>query len=405
LLPFLSECKNETMQNNETIQDNAQDSASLIDELEAAIAAGTPDKRLNALTRITDLFIAGTGHHSQGIIDLFDDVLSALIATIEVNARAQLSRRLAGCSDSPPKVLRSLAFDDCVAVAGPVLTGSAQLTDKDLIDNVNTKSQDHLKAITQRPSLSEPVTDALIERGDERVVRLVVKNAGARISSGGFRKLVGKAANDEGLTRYVGARRDIPRTDFLKLLESASAKVRAKLIASNPALADAVSQTVSGVAADISIDVRNSSRDHAKARARIKRLRRTGQFSEADIHTFANAQDFERVAIALAALGDFPIELVERALLDKSPDLLLILGKAGQCCRATVRSMLLMKSAGRCMSAMDLDETLSHFDRLKVKTARSALEFYRLRLGADDTANVPAKLALAWYAEAIHATL
>ena len=66
--------------------------------------------------------------------------------------------------------------------------------------------------------------------------------------------------------------------------------------------------------------------------------------------------------------------------------------------------MLLMKSAGRCMSAMDLDETLGHFDRLKVKTARSALEFYRLRLGADDTANVPGKLALAWYAEAIHAT-
>ncbi|RKE67465.1 DUF2336 domain-containing protein [Pseudorhodoplanes sinuspersici] len=382
-----------------------QDSASLIEELESAIAAGTPDKRLNALTRITDLFIAGTGHHSQGVIDLFDDVLSALIATIEVNARAQLSRRLARCTDSPPKVLRSLAFDDSVAVAGPVLTNSSQLTDKDLIDNVNTKSQGHIEAITQRQSLSEPVTDALIERGNDRVVRLVVKNAGARISHKGFGKLVGKAANDEGLARYIGARRDIPRDFFLKLLETASAKVRAKLIASNPTLADAVRETVSGIAADISVDVRNSSRDHAKARARIKRLRRTGQFSEADLHAFANAQDFERVAIAFAALGDFPIELVERALLDKSPDLILILGKAAQCCRATVRSMLLMKSAGRCMSAMDLDETLIHFERLKVKTARSALEFYRLRLGVDDNSNAPSKLALAWYAEAIHATL
>jgi uncharacterized protein (DUF2336 family) len=392
---FSSECKNQTMQDND----------SLIEELEAAISAGAPEKRLNALTRITDLFIAGTGHHSQDVIDLFDDVLSTLTATIEVNARAQLARRLARCTDSPPKVVRSLAFDDSVAVAGPLLTNSVQLTDKDLIENINTKSQNHLQAITQRQSLSEPVTDALIERGNDRVVRLVVKNAGARISDGGFRKLIGKAANDEGLTRYVGARRDIPRDYFLKVLETASAKVRAKLIASNPTLADDVSKTVSGIAADISVDVRNSSRDHAKARARIKRLRRTGQFSEADIHTFANAQDFERVAIALAALGDFPIELVERALLDKSPDLILILGKAAQCCRATVRSMLLMKSAGRCMSAMDLDETLSHFERLKVKTARSALEFYRLRLGVDDSSNVPSKLALAWYAEAIHATL
>ena len=379
--------------------------ASLIDELEAAIAAGTPEKRLIALTRITDLFIAGTGHHSQGVIDLFDDILSSLIATIEVNARAQLSRQLAHCTDSPPKVLRSLAFDDSVAVAGPVLTNSTQLSDAELVDTVNTKSQPHLAAITQRQTLSEPVTDALIERGDDRVIRLVVKNAGARFSDNGFGKLVRKTTNDEGLTRYVGARRDIPRDYFLKLLETASAQVRAKLIDSNPTLADAVRETVSGIAADISIDVRNSSRDHAKARARIKRLRRTGQFSEADIHTFANAQDFERVAIALAALGEFPIELVERALLDKSPDLVMILGKAAQCCRATVRSMLLMKSAGRSMSAMDLDETLSHFEKLKVKTARSALEFYRLRLGVDDTPNVPSKLALAWYAEAIHATL
>ncbi len=391
----MSECKNGTMQDN----------ASLIEQLEAAIAAGTPEKRLNALTRITDLFIDGSGLHSQDVIALFDDVLSTLIATIEVNARAQLARRLARCTDSPPRVLRSLAFDDSVAVAGPVLTNSSQLTDADLIDNVNTKSQAHLQAITQRQSLSEPVTEAIIERGNDRVVRLVVKNAGANISERGYSKLVSKAANDEGLTRYVGARRDIPRDHFLKLLETASAKVRAKLIASNPTLAKAVEETVSGIAADISVDVRNSSRDHAKARARIKRLRRTGQFSEADLHAFANAQDFERVVLAFSALGDFPIELVERALLDKSPDLILILGKAAQCCRATVRSMLLMKSAGRCMSPMDLDEILSHFERLKVKTARSALEFYRLRLGVDENPNVPSKLALAWYAEAIHATL
>jgi len=389
------------MQTNEQMHDHA----SLIQELEAAIAAGTPQKRLNALTRITDLFIAGSGHHSQELIELFDDVLSTLVATIEVNARAQLSRRLARCTDSPPRVVRSLAFDDSVAVAKPVLVNSPQLTDQDLVENVHTKSQSHMEAITRRQNLSEPVTNALIENGNGRVVRLVVKNPGARISDGGFVKLVHQASNDEGLTRYVGARRDIPREHFLKLLETASEKVRTKLIASNPALAEAVRETVSGIAADISVDVRNSSRDHAKARARIKRLRRTGQFSEADLHAFANAQDFERVAIAFAALGDFPIELVERALVDKSPDLILILGKAAQCCRATVRSLLLMRSAGRCMSAMDLDELLSQFERLKLKTARSALEFYRLRLGVDDNANVPSKLALAWYAEAIHATL
>jgi uncharacterized protein (DUF2336 family) len=377
------------------------ESPSLIHELEQAIAAGSPAMRLNTLTRITDLFLAGSGAHSDDQLALFDDILMVLIDTIEVNAKVQLSRRLAPRSDAPPKVVRTLAFDDSIAVAAPVLMRSERLTDRDLVENASTKSQEHLEAITQRSTLSEPVTDALIERGNSRVIQLVARNAGARISESGFGKLVGKAAGNEGLTRYVGSRRDIPRHHFVKLLEAASAEVRARLISANPHLTDVIDSTVAEVSSSIGNDVRSTSRDHTRAMARIKRLHRTGQFSEADLHAYASANDFERAAVALAALGEFQIDLVERALLDKSTDLIVILSRAAQCCRTTVRAVLTMRSANRRLSPMDLANALAQFDRLQLATARSALEFYRLRRQTDDKPHVPTDLALEWYVQSI----
>jgi uncharacterized protein (DUF2336 family) len=379
------------------------DTPSLIQDLERAISAGSPAMRLDALTRMTDLFLAGSGRHSDEQLALFDDILLVLIETIEVNAKAQLSRRLSGRPDAPQKVVRTLAFDDSIAVAAPMLMRSQQLTDADLVENASTKSQGHLQAITQRESLSEPVTDVLIERGNSRVIQLVARNAGARFSDNGFGKLVSKAARDEGLARYVGSRRDIPRHHFVKLLDSASGEVRARLIEANPHLADVIDATVADVSSSIGDNVRSTSRDHARAVARIKRLHRTGQFSEADLHAYANADDFERATVALASLGEFEIELVERALLDRSTDLILILARAAKCCRATARAILMMPSADRRLSPMDLSDALAQFDRLQLATARSALEFYRLRRKAEDKPHVPTNLALEWYVQAMPA--
>ncbi len=376
---------------------------SLIQDLERAISTGSPAMRLDALTRMTDLFLAGSGRHTDEQLALFDDILMVLIDTIEVNAKAQLSRRLSGRPDAPQKVVRTLAFDDSIAVAAPMLMRSQQLTETDLIENASTKSQGHLQAITQRESLSEPVTDVLIERGNSRVIQLVARNAGARFSDSGFGKLVSKAAHDEGLARYVGCRRDIPRHHFVKLLDSASAEVRARLIEANPQLADVIDATIADVSSSIGDNVRSTSRDHARAVARIKRLHRTGQFSEADLHAYANADDFERATVALASLGDFEIELVERALLDRSTDLILILARAAKCCRATARAILMMPSSDRRLSPMDLSDALSQFDRLQLATARSALEFYRLRRKAEDKPHVPTNLALEWYVQAMPA--
>jgi len=357
--------------------------SSLIDELEDAIASGTPDSRLKSLWQIIDLFMDGASRYSDEQVALFDDVILRLAEEIEAKARAKLSRKLAPVANAPVKVIRSLAFDDDASVALPVLMRSNRLDDADLIANARTKSQGHLDAIARRKSLSTELTDVLVDRGDHQVVRSVAKNAGARFSDAGFGKLVARAQSDEALALRVGARRDLPRQHLLKLIETASAAVCAKLEAANPQFAGAVHDTITEVVAKLRSELRNASADHATARAQVQRLHQLGRLGEADIYDFARERKFEQTTVALSLLCGVPVDAVERALLDENADMVLILMRAAQCSWTTAKAILLMQAADRGISAQDLDRALRSFQRLGTETARRVLEFYQLRCQSD----------------------
>src|ERR1044072_8784728 len=215
-------------------------SPSLIDEIEDALAAKSDEKRAAALWRITDLFIAGADTFADDHVTLFDDVMERLAATIEKNARARLSSRLARVANAPPGVVRDLARDHDIRVAQPALRPSPRLDNRWLSETAATHSQQHLLAISQRGALSEAITDVLVERGDREVVRPFAQNTGPRFPSAAFRTMVDRWVGDEVLAVHVGTRRDLPRQDWLKLIERASATVRHKLAAADPAAAAAL---------------------------------------------------------------------------------------------------------------------------------------------------------------------
>src|ERR1700675_401530 len=103
---------------------------SIVDEVEAAINTGSPEKRLDTIKRVPDLFLSSAGSFDGEQIELFDNVLERLIKTIEIRAiadvssrmaLAELSSQLAPAAQAPPSVVRRLARNDEIAIAGPVL--------------------------------------------------------------------------------------------------------------------------------------------------------------------------------------------------------------------------------------------------------------------------------------------
>src|SRR5215831_5454099 len=142
---------------------------SVLRDLEEAIARGTAESRTRALWHTTDLLIAG--RYCDEDVATFGEVIDRLADEIELVARAQLAQRMARIDNAPINVIRKLAFDDAIEVAGPVLRDSERLDNDALVANASVKSQAHLLAISQRKSIAEDVTDVLVERGNREVVR------------------------------------------------------------------------------------------------------------------------------------------------------------------------------------------------------------------------------------------
>ncbi len=369
------------------------ESLAVIDELIGAVANGTVKERLRVLQRVTDLFVAGSRGYSREQIALFDDVLQRLTIEIEVKARARLAHRLATVKNAPPKIVRKLAFDDEIVVASPVLVHSERLSDADLVENASTKSQDHLLAIAQRLKLSKSVTDVLVERGNEHVVRKVANNRGARFSLAGYETLTVRARSDARLTLILGQRNDLPRQYFIRLLESASASVRAKLEAANPEAAAAIRETIDDVATAMQREAREASQGYSSAMRNAKRRFRRIAVTEANVHAPAHAQEFDRTAVALAKLGCFPIDLVERALLDEGEGMILILAKAAGCSWSTVRELLLMYAAKRRLTPDDLTQACERYGKLSRETAHNIVKFHTRHVKLRENKNAQAAKA------------
>lgn len=352
---------------------------SLLDEVQDATSLGSTKRQLKALMRITDLFLAGSVRYSKQQIELFGEIFKILVAAIELKTRIKLSRHFARNEDAPATLVKAFALDDNVSVAGPVLSQSAALSESDLLASARTQSQNHLYAITQRQTISETITDILIQRGEPRVVRAVARNAGARISENGFRELVERSERDSELALNVGRRRDIPRHHFLKLLELASASVRDDIVSANPQFAGVVPDAVTEVIDEINEEIRDGSADHAKARRKVRRRKYWNELGEQDVQVAARGQDFERVVMALSVLAGCPVEMVERAVLNENPGPVQIVAKASGCSWATVKALLSMRVADRRMSNLDLDWARGNFERLDAGTAKRVLDFYEKR--------------------------
>jgi uncharacterized protein (DUF2336 family) len=351
----------------------------LIDQLEGALTNKDLSRRAEILRRVTDLFVHGSGKFSDDQIELFDDVMSKLIEDIEVAARAALGARLARLPDAPGKVIRSLAFDDAIEVAAPVLTRSVRLDDATLAENARTKSQGHLLAISGRSVLTEMVTDILVKRGNDQVVASTACNRGAKFSTSGMSILVKRAHDNSDIALRVWSRPDISRHDLVRLFARASEIVRSKLEAADPRRAALIRLAVAEATEAIQAEAREDSDDHAQALDHVRTLHSRGELDETRLQAFAREGNFDRTVVSLSLMCNLSVGLIERALVQSEPEQLLVLAKAIDLSWETVKAILVL-NAGRDGPAKDrLDQCFASFFRLQPKTARVALRFYRLR--------------------------
>ena len=350
---------------------------SYLEDLDDAISRGTAESRSRALWHATDLLIAG--RYSEEEIATFGKVISRLAEEIEVEVRAQLSNRIASFDRAPIDVIHKLAFDDSIKVAGPVLEQSERLDDDALIANARTKSQAHLLAISKRKSTGETVTDVLVARGNRAVVNSVAGNAGARISGSSLLHMVKRAEGDSILAEQLGLRKDVPRHLFQQLIAKATDDVRKRLEHERPEMVDEIGTSVIDVAGTLQSKFGPVSRSYFVAKRVVTTQYRLGNLNEASISGYAMTHKFEEVTIGLSLLSALPVDVIERAMVDRNREMLLILAKALKFSWQTTMALLFLGAKDHRITARELTALERDFNRLNVETSERVLEFYRSR--------------------------
>ncbi|MBP7651440.1 MAG: hypothetical protein KA744_16440, partial [Phenylobacterium sp.] len=81
-------------------------------------------RRRELLRGVTDLFFTTDEPRAAAELSLFDDVLTQLAGEMEEAVRVELAQRMSGVDPAPAGLIRSLARDESIEVARPLLEGS-----------------------------------------------------------------------------------------------------------------------------------------------------------------------------------------------------------------------------------------------------------------------------------------
>jgi uncharacterized protein (DUF2336 family) len=356
------------------------ETGSFLRELENAVSRGSAESRLRALWHATDFLIAG--RYTDDEIWVFGEVIGRLADGIELAARAQLSKRLAQTDNASINIVKKFAFDDSIDVAGPMLQHSARLDTKALVLNIRNKSQSHLLAISKRSSLATVVTDELVTRGNREVVNSVATNNGARFSDFGFLHMIKRSETDSILAEQLGLRKDIPRHIFQQLIAKASDDVIRKLEWERPDLLGQIQTSVTDVTGALQSRFGPASMSYFNAKKIVVARHQLGDLNENSILEYARYHKFEEATVGLSLLCALPVDVVERALVDSSNEMTMILAKALDFEWETTMSLLFLGAKDHGISARDLDHMREAFTGLDTETCRTVLRFYKSRKNA-----------------------
>jgi uncharacterized protein (DUF2336 family) len=361
---------------------------SIVDEVDAAINAGSAEKRLETIRRVTDLFLLSAGTFNGEQIDLFDNVLERLIKTIEIravadiNARmtlAEMSSQLASVAQAPPAVVRRLAGNDEIAIAGPVLTESARLSAEDPIEIAETKGEPHLLAVSGRWWLKEVVTDALLARRYPAVSRRIINNPGARVSAAGFAIVLEQAESDPDLAVETGIRIDLPTELRQQLLRNATEAVRSRLLSrAPPHLFEEIRNSIAAVSAGVNREM-SRRHDFATAKRSVTLLKEKGELNEAALLAFARQRKYEETVAALAELSASTIDVIRPLMQSLRDDGVLIPCKVAGLGWETVRAVLDSRFASGRMAPHELAKAESQYAGLTTEQANRLLRFWQVR--------------------------
>jgi uncharacterized protein (DUF2336 family) len=357
-----------------------------LQDLIALAKEPSSERRRQLLRELTDLFFEHPDHNKGGL-DLFDDVLTQLAGEMETAVRAELSGRMAPSPTAPRRLMRKLATDGEIEVARPVLELSGVLTDADLMFVAANHGQEHLKAISRRGTVSEAVSDAVIERADDETLNVLLRNQGAELSRHSQETVVDRAGANADLHEAVVNRRNLPIDLLNEMYFVVQSQLRAKILERNASM-DPAALDAALAAGRNRVAARDGAlpADYEAAERDVRSMVARKALTPKALANMLRARETTKFMVALAELSQIDFETARLILEKRELDALAIVCKAADFDRSlflTFAVLILDRDADPMGRAKEYGALYSELPR---EAAQRTLRFWRMRRNSPDLA-------------------
>ncbi len=285
--------------------------------------------RADLAAKIARLAPGLTAHEQDRLRRMTFEAVEMLARDQIPRVRQLLSEALKDLVGAPPEVIRHLARDAELAVAGPVLQYSPVLTDDDLVEIISLRPiNGALSAISRRNGVASRVADAIAATDDVDAIAVLLGNHSAQIREETLDRLVDRAADIEAWHRPMVERPRLPGRAAGKLARFIAADLLQSLAKRNdldPEAAEAVASVVKkrfdemeAPSGPAKVEAKRAA-DEAAALMRAKVMHAAGQLDETAVDTALSSGDHAFVIAALSLLSELSVESVNKVVSTQSP--------------------------------------------------------------------------------------
>jgi len=347
--------------------------APLLARLAGLATHKSSDDRRLLLGELSELYFSAEKIPAKRESFLFAEIVNKIVNEVEVDVRASFSKDVCAQERLPVEIAKNLACQES-AIAAPVLENSQVFSDDDLVEIAKTQSQDHLLAIARRETLSEAVTDTLIDRGEMPVLQTVSGNTGAQISEDGFDKLVAKAAVDEELQINLLQRVDMSSSAIVRLKSMVSEELRARLELSNFDVGK-LKNVVEKAAQSIAEETQTARKDRLGVRVMIADVKEGKKNLDEAVCELTAAENPYDLGWLLAEMVNIPVEEAVQQIVRPDSVPISIIAKSADLGIDAFNRIMQLRAKQMGLSGSHIGGVLKTFEEMSPLEAQRSLRY------------------------------
>lgn len=258
---------------------------------------------------------------NQQVLDMVVQVVETLAKDSLPSVRGAIANNIKDLSNVPPGIARRLAQDADEIVSIPILEFSPLLSDDDLIEIVAAGCRGRaLAAIASRATVSEDLSEAIVETDDEFAIPQLISNLGAKLSVKVMQSVVDAAENKKSWQQALTGRTDLTGGLLKRMAGYVNKATLDKLVKNNVLVDDALEKELRALSPSGEEDSQiEETQDHEAKRA--KELFEQGKLTADLLIRSAKKKEREFLIYALSLLAEADDSIIRKLLSAKDPKL------------------------------------------------------------------------------------